>query len=205
LIIGVVAGTLFVVATVAVPVILLLNTDDRTLGRWSNVGQALSPIGVLFSGLAFIGIAVTLALQRRELQNQREELGVTREEQQHSNEVAIRQLHTDLVKLALSDNELLEAWPPLEPGVNETRKDHYCNLILNLQKVAFETGTLELDELRGALTYFMTSPDVYEFWAKARAPRITVTEGDHGEDFFTREVDRAFINARRPSPGPARY
>ena len=142
LIIGVLAGTLFVVVTVAVPVILLLNTDDRTLSRWSNVGQALSPIGVLFSGLAFIGIAVTLALLQ----------------------------------------------PDPEPAES-----------------CFETGTIELDELRGALTYFMTSPDVYEFWAKARAPRITVTEGDQGEDSFTREVDRAFINARRPNrPDPSR-
>jgi hypothetical protein len=199
-------GTLLVIATIAVPTILLLRADDRTLSRWSDIGQALSAIGIFFSGLAFIGIALTLALQRRELQNQREELGVTREEQQRGNEVALRQLHTDLIKLALSDAELLEVWPPIEPGVAESRKDHYCNLILNLQKVAYEAGTIELEELRGALKYFMTSPDVYEFWAKARAPRIAITEGDEGEDFFTREVDQAFINARRPGrpdpPGP---
>jgi hypothetical protein len=200
LVVAALLSTLFVVATVAVPTILLLRADDKTLGRWADIGQALSPIGIFFSGLAFIGIALTLALQRRELQNQREELAVTRQEQQRSNEVALRQLHTDLIKLALSDHELLEVWPPLEPGVAETRKDHYCNLILNLQKVAYEAGTIELDELRGALRYFMTSPDVYEFWAKARVPRIAISEGDAGEDFFTREVDQAFINARRPDP-----
>jgi Family of unknown function (DUF6082) len=88
------------------------------------VGQALEPVGVFFSGVAFIGIALTLFLQGRELQNQREELTITREEQQRSSEIALRQLHTDLIKMAISDRELREVWPPITPGVAETKKDH---------------------------------------------------------------------------------
>ncbi len=72
---------------------------------------------VFFSGIAFIGIALTLFLQGRELQNQREELTITREEQQRSSEIAMRQLHTDLIKMAISDRELREVWPPIAPGV----------------------------------------------------------------------------------------
>lgn len=56
--------------------------------------------------MAFIGIALTLFLQGRELQNQREESTITREEQQRSSEIALRQLHTDLVKMAIDDREL---------------------------------------------------------------------------------------------------
>ncbi|MDP9841696.1 hypothetical protein [Streptosporangium lutulentum] len=38
-----------------------------------------------------------------------------------------------------------------------TKKDHYCNLILNLQKIAYETGTIEPAELRGALGHLVES------------------------------------------------
>jgi hypothetical protein len=192
------AGTAFVAASLIVPAVLLLHVDDRTLNRWSAIGQALSPIGVFFSGIAFISIAVTLFIQRRELQNQREELGMTRQEQARSSEVTLRQLHTDVIKMAIEDPELLAVWPHMLPGVAETKKDHYCNLILNLQKVAYEAETIELAELRGALGYLMTSHDMYRFWQKARTARIGVTGGDEAEDFFTSEVDQAFAGADPP-------
>lgn len=166
------------------PTLLLLRVDDKTLNRWSQIGQAISPIGVFFSGIAFIGIALTLFLQRRELQNQREELSIARDEQQRNSEVALRQLHTDLIKMAIEDPELLEVWPQIAPGVDETKKDHYCNLILNLQKVAYETHTIELAELRAALAHLMASRDMYIFWEKARAARVNITVGDKAEDYF---------------------
>ncbi|WP_329252373.1 DUF6082 family protein [Actinoallomurus sp. NBC_01490] len=195
-----VVGLALVAASVAVPILMLLRLDDATLNRWSQIGQALEPVGVFFSGVAFIGIALTLFLQARDLQNQREELAITREEQQRNSEVALRQLHTDLIKMAISDRELREVWPPIAPGVAETKKDHYCNLILNLQKVAYEAHTIELAELRGALRHLMASRDMYAFWAKARAARGAITGGDEAEDFFTAEVDRAFADAGPPPP-----
>lgn len=198
LVVAVLSGIVLVFAIIVVPVILLTRADDETLSRWSDIGQAMTPVGVLFSGIAFVGIALTLALQRRELQNQREELGILRDEQQRSSEVALRQLHADLVKMAIADPELLEVWPPLAPKVTESRKDHYCNLILNLQKVAYETKTIELDELRAALANLMTSRDVRSFWTKARTARIAVTGSDAAEDFFTQQVDQAYANAGRP-------
>ncbi len=82
----------------------------------------------------------------------------------------------------------------------ETKKDRYCNLILNLQKVAYEAHTVELAELRGALRYLMASRDMYRFWAKTRAARGAITSGDEAEDFFTVEVDMAFANATPPRP-----
>jgi hypothetical protein len=186
--------------SVVVPIALLLHADDRTLSRWSQIGQALDPVGVFFSGVAFIGIAVTLFLQGRELQNQREELTITREEQQRSSEIALRQLHTDLIKMAIHDRELREVWPSVAPGSAESKKDHYCNLILNLQKVAYEAKTIELAELRGALKYLMASRDMYRFWERARAARGAITTGDEAEDFFTAEVDKAFVATTPPEP-----
>jgi Family of unknown function (DUF6082) len=191
-------SVLLVFASIAVPVVLLAGADERTLGRWSAIGQALTPVGVLFSGIAFVAIALTLTHQRRELQNQREELTIALDEQRRSSEIALRQQHSDLIKMAIEDPELLEVWPPLQPDVAETKKDHYCNLILNLQKVAYETGTIEAPELRGALANLMTSPDVYTFWTKARTARVAVTGTDTAEDYFTRQVDDAHRSAAPP-------
>jgi hypothetical protein len=191
-------GTAFATAWSRIESRFLKLVNDATLSRWSQIGQALEPVGVFFSGVAFIGIALTLFLQSRELQNQRVELAITREEQQRNSEVALRQLHTDLIKMAISDRELREVWPPIAPGIAETKKDHYCNLILNLQKVAYEAHTIELAELRGALRYLMASRDMYRFWTKARSARGAITTGDEAEDFFTAEVDKAFADATPP-------
>jgi Family of unknown function (DUF6082) len=194
-----VAGALLVIATTVVPIILLLTVDRDTLNRWSLIGQAIAPVSVLYSGLALFAIVFTLIMQRRDLDNQGEELAVALEEQRRSSEIALRALHVDLIKLALDDRELAEVWPPLGPGVPETRKDHYCNLILNLQKVAHEASTIDESELRGALAYLMRSPDMYAFWTKVRNTRVDITGGDPDEDHFTALVDAAYTSVQPPS------
>lgn len=194
-----VAGATTVAASIVVPAVYLWNADDETLDRWSRIGEALSVIGVFFSGIAFLAIAGTLLLQQRELANQREELTLVREEQQRNSEISLRQLHMDIAKMAINDRDLLSVWPQPTRSVRQRKKDHYCNLILNLQKVAYESGTIELNELRGALGHLMRSRDMYSFWQRARAARLAVTQGDHGEDFFTSEVDRAFGEAVPPA------
>jgi len=158
----------------------------------------VSPVGIFFSGVAFLGIAAALLLQGRELRNQREELAIARQEQIRSSELAMRQLHTDLIKMAIEDSELRSVWPAPAPGHETTRKDHYCNLILNLQKVAYETGTIELQELRSALRFLMTSPDMRSFWTRSRAARVSVTADDEAEDTFTAEVDAAYTATIAP-------
>jgi len=193
-----VAGVGLVAATVAIPTLLLVRATEETLDRWAQVGQAVAVVGVFFSGVAFVGIAFALLMQQRELSNQKNELDILRDEQRRSSEVSLRQLHMDIIKMAINDRDLLSVWPATAPGATRRKKDQYCNLILNLQKVAYETGTIERDELRGALNFLMHSRDMYSFWRRARASRLAVTEGDPGEDSFTAEVDAAFHAADPP-------
>lgn len=181
------------IALAAIPLAVLVALDRPALERWSLIGQAMEPVGLLFSGLTLFAITVTLLTQNRDLPHQRENLTIALNEQRRqSSEIVLRGLHTDLIRMALDDRELAEVWPPLAPGVRETRKDHYCNLILNLQKVAFEAGTIEEQELRAALGHLMRSSDMYEFWTKVRDARVEITAGDVGEDFFTGAVDQAY-------------
>ncbi|MEU9867383.1 DUF6082 family protein [Actinomadura sp. NPDC048021] len=125
---AIIAGHVVVVLCVLVPVLLLLRQDE--LAHWSDSGQAISPVAVFFSGAAFLGITAALLMEGRELRNQREELRIAHEEQARGSELALRELHSDLIKMAIEDSEL--AAPA--PGEQTTRKDHYCNLILNLRR-----------------------------------------------------------------------
>ncbi|MFG2018262.1 DUF6082 family protein [Actinomadura geliboluensis] len=77
-------------------------------------------------------------------------------------------------------------------------QDHYCNLILNLQKVAYETHTIGLPELRNALRFLMTSPDMRAFWSRSRQSRVSITDGDDAQDTFTAEVDAAYTDTITP-------
>jgi hypothetical protein len=190
-------GCLFL-GSVLLPIVLLYRTDATTLERWSQIGQAVEPIGVFYSGAALFAVIVALAIQRRQLRTQARELSLALREQERSSEISLRQLHTDLIKMAIDDPELADVWPPMAPGIRGGRTDHYCNLILNLQKVAYEAGTIEKTELAGVLRYLMSSPQMYSFWTKARSARIVVTEGDPGEDFFTAEVDTAYRSVAPP-------
>lgn len=178
-------SVVFLLASIAVPILLLLGSSDKTQERWSNIGQAMGIVGTLYSGIAFLGVGITFFLQRRQLTHQKEQIKLALDEQRRSSEISLRQLHVDLIKMEIDDPELEEVWPPLVPGVAETRKDHYCNLILNLQKVAYDAGTIQEPELRGMAQYLMTSPDIYEFWTKARSTRVQITGGDTEEDFLT--------------------
>jgi hypothetical protein len=56
----------------------------------------------------------------------------------------MRQLHTDLIKMAIEDPELQSVWPDIAPGVAGSKKDLYCNLILNL----LLSGIQNSDEVR---------------------------------------------------------
>lgn len=197
-------GVLAAAAAVVVPAIYLYHVDDAILDRWARVGEAMSVIGVFFSAVAFLVIAGTLVIQQRELSHQREELQLVQDEQRRSSEVALRQLHMETVKLAISDPDLLPVWPGTSASARQQKRDHYCNLILNLQKIAYEAGTIELDELRGALRYLMRSPEMYSFWERTRAARLAVTQGDKDEDMFTAEVDQAFAATRPPEPEATR-
>lgn len=175
------AGAAVSIASIAGPIIALLATGEATRRRWSLIGQAMTPISIFLSALAVIAIVFAFAMQPS-----------TR------SEIALRALHVDLIKMALDDQELAEVWPPLGPDVPETRKDHYCNLILNLQKVAYKASTIDESELRGALAHLMRSPDMHAFWTKARNTRVDITGGDPDEEEFTALVDAAYRSVQPP-------
>lgn len=182
------------------PIILLAHADDRELNRWSAIGQALTPVGIFFSGVAFIGIALTLLLQARDLRNQNDVLDIAREDQRRATLIALRGLHTEIMKLSIDDPELRSVWPGISPDPKDERKDEYCNLILNLQRMFYELHIYTLDELRAMLRYLMKSEEIYRFWKNARETRLSIESGNEVADIFNAEVHAAFLAAERPMP-----
>ncbi|MFB4308511.1 hypothetical protein [Actinomadura sp. GTD37] len=55
-----------------------------------------------------------------------------------------------------------------------------------------------MPELRNALRFLMTSPDMRAFRSRSRQPRVTITEGDGPEDTFSAEVDAAYTDTIAP-------
>ncbi|MFC3995200.1 DUF6082 family protein [Nocardiopsis sediminis] len=152
-----------------------------------------------------MGITITLFLQQRDLRNQRAQLNVALEDQRRGSEIALRQIHTDIIKMAIDDDDLLQVWPRIGAGVGETKQDHDCNLVLNLQKVAYETRTVELKELRGALRYLVTSPHIHAFWAGRAGRALLSPVGMMGRTSspprWTRPLRRCVRLGRRRSGG----
>ena len=103
-----VAGVVFICVSITVPVVLLLSASEATRERWSSIGQALSILATLYSGLAFLAVAVTLFLQRRQLNHQQQQISVALE----------RRLSKDTVlTVNLIDSRGLKLWSVSDPNL----------------------------------------------------------------------------------------
>lgn len=202
-----VISAVIVTASIVLLVAFLYSAPADQQRIWSNVGQAIGGAASLFSGLALVGLVATLWLQNKQIALQNDQVQVALADQKRGNEVALRQMHMQIIEMAINDPELGRVWPDISPGDPESRIDHYCNLVLYLQKVAFDVGTIDLAELRGALTYLMQSDSIYSFWTRSRIARLDIVVGDEEEEFFHKEVERAYEASRveRETSNPKRH
>lgn len=188
---------LLLLASVGIPASLLSRADMSQLEKWYYIGGALAPVGFVLSGLALFYVAGTLRLQQQESRAQRLQ-------DARSSEIELRHIHMSLVAMSLQSPELREVWPPLGSSHAESSQDLYCNLVINLQKLAYEAGTIDLEELRGALDNLFTSASIYNFWARSRLVRPQITGAAEDEQTFFSIADAAFARASRPSPPAVR-
>lgn len=77
-----------VIAVWAMTFLLYLNNNSEERGQF---GDMFGAANALFSGLAFVGLIITLILQREELSLQRDELKQTRKEFENQNKTMKRQ------------------------------------------------------------------------------------------------------------------
>jgi hypothetical protein len=148
--------------------------------RWAKVGDAFGVLNGLLSGMAFVGLVVTLWVQFRELALQRSELRLQRDAIVHSGEelrrsadANLRMLHFELLKMAIDDPALAEVWPDPANAADErhSRQLLYANLVFQHLSLSMLVARYTDEQIREALRYTFDSPLMREYWRLARRAR----------------------------------
>ena len=168
------------------------STDMWT--RWGNIGQTFESVNTVFSGLAFVALVVTFAIQFQELRMQRIELKMQREAMKtasdRSTDASLRILHIELIKMAINDPELAKVWPEFEPGlsIERNRQYLYANLIIQNVWLNLQIGRYSNDEARGLLRYMFSNSIMRDYWVASQTIRRRLV-ADTPEYLFARMVD----------------
>ena len=183
------------------------STDLWT--RWGNVGQTFESINTIFSGLAFVALVVTFAIQFQELRMQRIELKLQREAMKASNgslhtsaAANLRSLHMELMRMAIDDPELAAVWPDFDVGlsIKRNRQYLYANLIIQHLWLYLQIGEYSEDEARGMLHYMFSSPLMRDYWAASERVRRWLV-ADTPEHLFAKMVDDLYGEDNPGQPG----
>ncbi|WP_330457379.1 DUF6082 family protein [Streptomyces sp. NBC_00820] len=181
---GLIASMPFVLAAVAPA-----NTD---WGKLSAISQAYGAASVVLSAVALAGVAFSLLYQVRQVRA--------------SNEQAIRDSHLQLVALALSNPDLLQAWsPPVAPITLKRHQQHLItSLALGELLQRFRVGHLSVEKLAVKLDGHFAGEIAREQW-ECEGPgwRRTMESGDRRDRAFVRLVDDCYQAAVAAGPALA--
>jgi hypothetical protein len=134
---------------------LYLVVGDVDWPAVADVGQAFSMSSAILSGVALVGVAITLryqAVQTRVAQLE-----------------AIRSMHFELSKMVMDDPDKYgKYWGYTAEDAGLAVRDGYLNQVLNYTKSGFELGVHSADSVRSiASDLFSTAPG-RRYWAVKR-------------------------------------
>ncbi|GAA4236760.1 hypothetical protein GCM10022254_47210 [Actinomadura meridiana] len=157
----------------------LFNGPRSHWERLSFIGQTYGAASALLAVLALLGIVATLVLQLHDTRAARE--------QARHNALA------DLLKMAMDDPDLDEAWGPVPPG--ESRKARrqlmYINMIVSEWQMSFESRALNETRLRGIAREMFSGQPGRAYWREARGPRLSAFQNRHARR-FNRILDKEY-------------
>jgi hypothetical protein len=194
-------GAVLVAGLVLVAVVAQTGSTD-TWNRWSSAGQAFGVLTAVFSGFALAALVITFGLQLQELKaqrielcQQRELLGDARAALHRSAEADLRTLHTNLMKMAMDDNDLADVWPPIQPGLSARRNRQflYANLIVQHLWLNVQIGQLSQTEMRNQLRHVFGSPLIRLYWAATQGNRAMLLVPGTPEFAFAQAADEIFL------------
>lgn len=145
-----------IVAILASPLALQQLAGRRfNWAHLSNVGQSYGAASAILSALAIIGVALALRVQVRE--------------SKESRNYSIREMHTNLMRIGMTDDKLLEAWGDLHvPDGLDLDVAIYANLIVNYLVSLYETRTASLEEIRRHVESIFDGATGREYWKANR-------------------------------------
>ncbi|MET9726184.1 DUF6082 family protein [Streptomyces zaomyceticus] len=178
---GLIVSTPFVLAALAPA-----STD---WGRLSDISQTYGAVSVVLSAAALAGVALSLLYQVRQSRT--------------SNEQAVRDSQLQLVMLALSDPDLLQAWsPPVAPVTLKRHRQHLMtSLALGELLQRFRIGHLSAEKLAVKLESHFRGEIAREQWERdGLGWRRTMEAGDRRDRVFVRLVDESYRAAVAAGP-----
>jgi hypothetical protein len=162
------AGCLVLVSPLALGVID--DQGSRDWGRLSEIGQTYGAVSALISVVALGGVAVSLILQLRSAQLDREH--------------AYRSVHLQLIDMAFDRPELLAC---LEFGVASTEVDRrqnlYCNQLYLALEMGYGVGALHDERLRVSVREMLSEPG-RRWWGETRGARAASITGRRARQLF---------------------
>lgn len=181
--------TLVVIALIAASPWALRVFGGPT-ARWerlSFIGQTYGAASALLAALALIGIAATLIFQAHDTKIAREE----------ARRIAI----AELLKMAMDDPALDEAWGPVPAGADPKarRQLMYINMIISEWQMSFETKALPEKRLRAISREMFSGRPGRAFWEEARQVRMG-TAGSRRARRFHEILDEEYGLAPPPPP-----
>lgn len=168
-----------------------LSAFDGPTPRWerlSFIGQTYGAASALLAVLALLGIVATLGLQAHDTKIAREE--------------ARRSAIADLLKMAMDDPDLHEAWGPVPEGLTRKaqRQILYINVIVSAWQMSFATGALPEKRLRAVAREMFSGQAGRIYWRQFRELRLTTSE-DRRTRRFHNILDEEYHRAPEP-PAP---
>ncbi|MEV3857630.1 DUF6082 family protein [Streptomyces sp. NPDC050095] len=184
---------LVVISPLALPA---LDGRGEDWQKISNIAQAYGAVSALLSGLAVIGVIVSLILQAREGKASRVQTA--------------RAAHTDLIKTAIENPDYLECWGGPDPTrtVLMRRQHMYINLVISYWEMSYEIGDLKDDWLAAVCDEVFTGEIGRSFWERNRAARISTAPTrrlKHFNEIIDERYRRALATPPRTMPALPDY
>jgi hypothetical protein len=186
-------GTLVVVGLIGVSPWALRAFGGPTAQweRLSFIGQTYGAASALLAVFALMGIVATLAFQARDTKIAREE--------------ARRAAIGELLKMAMDDPDLDEAWGPVPESEDRKarRQLMYINMIISEWQMSFATKALGEKRLRAISREMFSGRPGRAFWREAREVRMKTSENRRAHRFH-QILDEEYQRAPEPPPDPTR-
>ncbi|HKT04895.1 MAG TPA: DUF6082 family protein [Rugosimonospora sp.] len=165
--------------------LLAIDTNRIDWNRLSSIGQSYGAISAVLSAAAVGGVAVTLILQNEQAKDARR--------------FAVREMHRELLRMAIDRPGLLDAWGPFPARDTATPElAVYTNLVVNYLVLLHQTGAAKVDEIRAHARFMATGEWPQQYWSATAETWRAAFSGADNE--IINVIDDEFQRARTHNP-----
>lgn len=181
---------LAVMALVVLSPLALSGLDGNVIRadwhRLSSIGSTYGAVSAIIAAIALTGVATSLIIQSREAKAARTS--------------ALRNLHIDLMRMAMEDPVYMECWGTYLTGsFAEERQYTYVNLIINHWYSMYELGECSDAMLLAMAAELFSSTPGRRFWYHA-GPGLKERAPNRRASRFYRLVDEGYRKALEQPP-----